>query len=276
LKTGNGNDTINFTLDVGNIIDTGAGNDVINSGLGYDTVNGGEGNDLLIVDYSSYTSFYPAGNWGTSGFYTSIQENGGSHSGNFFMLVDPWSSDRVQFSNIERFNITGSRTNDSIRTGNNNDTINGHQGNDLIYGGGGNDVIEGGEGNDNIDGEDGNDTINGGEGNDIINGGNGNDIINGGLGDDYIIQGLGVNQIDGGAGLDTLLDADFSSLTGDRIYKDDGTTYPLITLADSTQIQNIEYFINLKTGNGNDTINFTLDVGNIIDTGAGNDVIRAC
>jgi Ca2+-binding RTX toxin-like protein len=269
------------------------GNDTINSGLGYDTVNGGEGNDLLMIDYSSYTSFYPADRWGTPGLYTNIQESGSSHSGSFLMLESPWSSAQVHFSNIERFNIIGSRTNDSIRTGNNDDTINGHEGNDLIYGGGGNDVIEGGAGNDNINGEDGNDTINGGEGNDIINGGNGNDIIdggngndiidggngndiiNGGLGDDYITQGLGVNQIDGGAGLDTLLDADFSSLTGDRIYKDDGATYPLITLADSTQIQNIEYFINFKTGNGNDTINFTLDVGNIIDTGAGNDVINS-
>jgi hypothetical protein len=57
------------------------------------------------------------------------------------MMVDPWSSDRVQFSNIERFNITGSRTNDSIRTGNNADTINGAGGSDLIDAGGGADKI---------------------------------------------------------------------------------------------------------------------------------------
>jgi hypothetical protein len=57
------------------------------------------------------------------------------------MRVDPWSSDQVQFSNIERFNVTGSRTNDSIGTGNNNDTINGAGGIDNINAGGGADKI---------------------------------------------------------------------------------------------------------------------------------------
>ncbi|MCZ8065311.1 MAG: hypothetical protein O9287_05090, partial [Microcystis sp. LE17-20D] len=57
------------------------------------------------------------------------------------MLESPWSTDQVQFSNIERFNVTGSRTNDSIRTGNNNDTVNGAGGIDTINAGGGADKI---------------------------------------------------------------------------------------------------------------------------------------
>ncbi|MFM6269894.1 MAG: calcium-binding protein, partial [Dolichospermum sp.] len=74
--------------------------------------------------------------------------------------------DRVDFSGINRFQITGTAANDSITTGGGNDTING---------GAGNDNINGGDGNDNIDGVNGasltpglgeKDTLTGGTGSD--------------------------------------------------------------------------------------------------------------
>ncbi|WNF15812.1 calcium-binding protein [Microcystis aeruginosa] len=279
LTTGNGNDSVIYSLNTNNIINTGSGNDTINSGLGTDTVNGGVGDDLLVVDYSSntysrsvyddnvVTSITSNGAGSYSGYYASPYTYAGSYQGTLYY--------QVNFSNIEKFNITGTIRYDYIVTGDGNDTINGNGGGDYIDAGGGNDTINAGQGDDNILGQDGNDYLRGEEGNDTINGGAGNDVIEGGLGNDVITQGSGINTVDGGDGLDTLVDADFGSLTSNLSFNDSGTTYPNITLPNGTTISNLEYFTNLTTGNGNDSVIYSLNTNNIINTGSGNDTINS-
>ena len=145
LWTGSGNDTINYSVGLRNYenINTCAGNDTINSGSGRDTVDGGEGNDLLIVDYSSNlyagTPTYP------SGIVSSINPNGfGGWNGYFFAYnLSNGDYDIVNFSNIERFQITGTNANDSITTGDGDDVITGGMGNDTINVRNGNDILIG-------------------------------------------------------------------------------------------------------------------------------------
>nr|WP_277883323.1 Calx-beta domain-containing protein [Nostoc flagelliforme] len=233
LTTGSGYDVINYTQRNSNTINTGDGDDTINAGLGSDNVNGGTGNDLLIVDYSSNT--YTGSN---SGINNSVSSNGTGGFNGYYQANNGSVYDTVNFSNIERFQITGTAANDQIRTGDGNDTI------------------IGGAGNDTIDGLGGNDTITGGAGNDVITG------------------GTGINIIDGGEGIDTLVDGNFSSVTS-ALSIDDTNTSKTITLADGTSVTNIELFTNLTTGSGNDVINYTQRNNNTINTGDGDDTINA-
>jgi Ca2+-binding RTX toxin-like protein len=164
----------------------------------------------------------------------------------------------VNFSNIERFQITGTLAGDNIQTGDGNDTIVGGTGNDALTAGGGND------------------SINGGDGDDVINGGTGNDTINAGAGDDVITGGTGINVIDGGAGIDTLVDGDFGSATTAFNVTDTSTiAYAAINLADGTSVTNIERFVNLTSGSGNDVINYSQRINNNFSTGTGNDTINS-
>ncbi|MFM6748372.1 MAG: Calx-beta domain-containing protein, partial [Dolichospermum sp.] len=120
---------------------------------------------------------------------------------------------------INRFQITGTGTDDSITTGGGNDTINGGEGNDTINGGAGNDTINGGDDNDTINAGGGNDTINGGGGNDNINAGGGNDIIDG-VNGASLTPGLGeIDSLTGGTGSDRFILGNATTA-----YYDDGNT----------------------------------------------------
>ncbi|MBE9059207.1 Ig-like domain-containing protein [Sphaerospermopsis sp. LEGE 08334] len=201
----------NFTGTDGNDTITGSSeDDTINPLRGQDTVDGGAGNDLLILDYSS-NDYY-------SGINSSISSNGnGGFNGNY--QTGWYFYDQVSFSNIERFQITGTTVGDSIVTG------------------------------------------------------DGNDTINSGAGDDTIYAGTGINIIDGGDGIDTLTDADFSSATTAITINDSNN--PTITVPDGTSVTNIEKFINVSTGSGNDLISFTQRLNNTVSTGDGDDTINA-
>jgi Ca2+-binding RTX toxin-like protein len=86
--------------------------------------------------------------------------------------------DRIQFANIERFQITGTIANDDIQTiGDGNNTLSGGNGSDYLYASAGADIINGDEGNDSLYGDAGNDTLNGGDGADVISGGSGSDTF---------------------------------------------------------------------------------------------------
>jgi hypothetical protein len=179
-----------FTGTAGNDTITGtAGDDVINAGLGNDNVDGGEGNDLLIVDYSSNT--YAGTSPAAAGMTGSTYSNGNGGFNGYFSAYrnSAYDQDSTSFSNIERFQITGTSANDDITTGD------------------GNDIITTGIGNDTIDG---------GEGNDIINAGIGNDIIN---------NNKGVDTIDGDDGSDTLVNANFALATQSLSFDDTGVTH---------------------------------------------------
>ncbi|WP_413171279.1 beta strand repeat-containing protein [Anabaena azotica] len=131
----------NFTGTSGNDTITGtSSNDTINSGLGYDTVDGGAGTDLLILDYSSVDTNLDVGGIGSS---ISSSSTGGFNGYFYAYYGSFYGTYRVNFSNIEQFQITGTGRSDSISTGDGNDTINGGAGNDNINAGGGNDTING-------------------------------------------------------------------------------------------------------------------------------------
>jgi Domain of unknown function (DUF4347)/Putative Ig domain/Calx-beta domain/Domain of unknown function (DUF4114)/RTX calcium-binding nonapeptide repeat (4 copies) len=123
-----GNDTING----GNGIDTisgGDGDDIINPGLFVfgrllDSVDGGAGVDTLILDQDLANSLVNQ----SLGFDAA--------RGTYFGPVR-------RFSNVERFNIHGSRSDDTITAGDFNDTLIGGQGNDILNGGGGDDILIG-------------------------------------------------------------------------------------------------------------------------------------
>jgi Ca2+-binding RTX toxin-like protein len=218
LNGGAGNDTLNATGSTGdNLLNGGDGNDFIyissQSYLSYppipstlvtQTVDGGKGDDLLSVDYS---------NNATEGITITFNPTTDISS-----IIA--GSDRVNYNNIERFNILGTVYDDNIVGGNGNDTLGtGSSGNDTIDGGKGDDLlsvnysgategvtttfnattniglitagtnrvdynnierlnISGTAYNDKIVGNDGNDTLGtGSSGKDTIDGGKGDDVL---------------------------------------------------------------------------------------------------
>ncbi|MFN4842618.1 MAG: LamG-like jellyroll fold domain-containing protein [Dolichospermum sp.] len=161
LNGGTGNDEIYGEND----------NDILDGGLGNDTLNGGSGTDTLKVDYSAITTV------GISTTVTTPSSGTISAAGNV-----------VNYSNIEKFNITGTTQADNLIGGNLDD---------ILIGGDGNDTLTSGTGNDTIQGGNGNDTITGGTGADSLVGGRGDDI--------YIVDELGDIITEGSnQGLDTV------------------------------------------------------------------------
>ncbi|MFB2808016.1 hypothetical protein, partial [Microcystis sp. BLCC-F209] len=297
LTTGTGNDSISFTGSFNETIATGEGDDTINGGRGQDNVNGGDGNDLLIVNYSSNTyagtTTYPAG------MSSYIYWSGGAWNGSFSAYTNSSCNfERVDFSNIERFQITGTNANDyfdrggygvfNIDGGTGTDTIgtldlssfttnltidnsggtftesngnvvkNVERFNNLTTGTGNDSITFTGSFNETIATGDGNDTINGGRGQDNVNGGNN---INGGDENDLLIIDYSSNTY---AGTTT-----FSAGIGSSIYWSGGAwsgSFSAYTNSsgnfDRVDFSNIERF-QITGTNANDTIT----------TGGGNDII---
>ncbi|MFN6221471.1 MAG: bluetail domain-containing putative surface protein [Dolichospermum sp.] len=143
LTGGSGNDTLNGGAS-NDILNGGAGNDILNPGYSQsstDTVNGGDGNDLLQVDYSNKTS-------ANVGIHLGFQNNNviyhraGTNGDNYEL---------VKFSDIERFDITGTQYDDVFEGRSGNDTFNGGAGNDILIGGLEKDALTGGLGTDRFD-----------------------------------------------------------------------------------------------------------------------------
>jgi Ca2+-binding RTX toxin-like protein len=87
----------------------------------YDIIDGGAGNDLLIVDYS-VSDDGGAMNGGGKG------DTGGLGRFNRFGAAGQSDVDNMDFTNIERLQVTGTSKNDTIWGGNGDDTINGGAG----------------------------------------------------------------------------------------------------------------------------------------------------
>ncbi|MBD2415804.1 hypothetical protein FACHB389_34460 [Nostoc calcicola FACHB-389] len=142
INAGSGNDNIIYTAtapsDNNNILNGNGGDDTLNAGLGADTVDGGIGTDTLIIDYSS------------------LSVNIGSYDGSYRTVN---YNNRTYYSNIERFNLKGGSSDDTLVGGAGNDTINGGAGNDSLIGGAGDDIITQGAGADTVDGGTGIDTL---------------------------------------------------------------------------------------------------------------------
>src|SRR6266446_9995298 len=279
--------TINGTPSNDSLTGT-SGDDTINPFLGDDIVDGGGGNDLVNLDYSAAA---------TGIFYTDpFDAVAGSG------VLGDSSGDRLRFSNIERFHIIGTAFDDVLR---------GVRGADTLNGGAGNDSISGNDGNDFLNGDDGDDTIDPGQGSDVVDGGAGSDVLaadytanskgifytawdpvagsghfgtSDGRDTDYSniervnligttlddsLGASGADSIDGGAGFDKLT-ADYSAETL-SLY-----LVPLVVdnLANGGVLQNIESFVSVKMGPGDDTIN-PGQGDDTVDGGPGSDVLAA-
>ncbi|HEY9694873.1 MAG TPA: calcium-binding protein [Oculatellaceae cyanobacterium] len=218
-----GNDTLNGTS--GNDTINGlAGDDVIAPGLGHDTVDGGTGTDVLVINYAANTY---------SGIQTNFY-NGDRSSGYIYAYYTNSGYNQVNFSNIERYNITGTGADDTI------------------YGAALNDTLIGGAGNDSLDA------------------GAGNDTLDGGAGDDTLDGGTGTDSVDGGTGTDTLRFNYSASTTAINFTSTSSGTLS-ITGAGSVTYSNIEAF-NLTGTNFNDTITGTAN-NDTFNGLAGDDII---
>ncbi|MFN6537616.1 MAG: beta strand repeat-containing protein [Nostoc sp. EkiNYC01] len=121
------------------------GNDTLSTGdSGKDTIDGGAGDDVLSVNYIFNV------NDSTKGIATTF--NATTNIGSITA-----GTNRVNYKNIERLNISGTSYDDNILGNSGNDTLFGSDGKDTIIGGVGNDVLTGGSGDDTLTGGAGND-----------------------------------------------------------------------------------------------------------------------
>jgi Ca2+-binding RTX toxin-like protein/predicted esterase len=152
VKTGHGNDRITQTSLVNDVVFrkddsvfTNRGDDTINLGLGAtDNVDAGFGSDLLIIDYSK-------GDTGTGVYQQLSGSNEDGAWGYAYRSISANNSntlDRIDFSGIDRLQITGTKLNDRLQGWGNNDTLKGGAGNDTLVCGDGTYRLQGGTGND--------------------------------------------------------------------------------------------------------------------------------
>lgn len=183
IKTADGNDVINQPGQINNTISAGAGNDIVKPGLGIDTVDGGAGNDTLYIDYSKGDT-----GSGLTITFDDIKtafdpEKAIGHAVRTFANSSV-PLDKIDFSNFESYDITGTSKAD------------------ILEGGNGSDFLKGGAGNDTLTGNRGNDTLIGGDGNDILSGTNNDnyyDLPNGPL------KPKDIDTLIGGTGADTFV-----------------------------------------------------------------------
>ncbi|MFN4849029.1 MAG: hypothetical protein ACK5H5_03255, partial [Microcystis sp.] len=137
-------------------ITTGSGDDIIKLNVsasgGDGTIDGGLGTDTLILDYSSY-------NYGNYGVYNTDGNTVKARYGSTLI---------ASYSNIERFNITGTQFSDTLQGANLDDILIGGAGNDTLTGGAGNDSITGVNSQSTTPGKGEIDNITGGTGRDTF------------------------------------------------------------------------------------------------------------
>jgi Ca2+-binding RTX toxin-like protein len=136
-------------------IKAGSGSNYVDPGLGFDTVNGGLGGLLatrtLHVDYSQGDT------GGGMQFYASSDKSG---AGKRYISVDDLNGsapllDRVDFTNFDRFEVTGTSKDDYIQGGEGNDDLSGGSGGyDYLVGGRGNDTLRASSGGSTLQGTD--------------------------------------------------------------------------------------------------------------------------
>ena len=161
-----------------------------------------------------------------------------------------------------------------------NGTANGGGGNDTLdaqnstgpndlHGGDGNDVVIGGNFDDNLDGGLGNDRLFGQAGDDTITGRAGNDSVVGGVGTDRLVESINGNavvtntKVTGGNGTDTLSQMEEIELTGNAGNNLlDASAYTLGA-------------VTLNGGDGNDTLAGGAIFGDVLDGGAGTNLVKS-
>ncbi|MDZ8106454.1 MAG: calcium-binding protein [Nostoc sp. DedQUE12a] len=224
----------------------GAGKDEIDGGAGYDYLYGEAGNDTLTA-----TDGYVDGGADVDTLvanYTNLENGAGVHVaylGQSAIFSRQTGLPLLNYTNIEKFNITGTQYADILSGGASNDTL---------KGGAGNDQIEGGAGYDYLYGEDGNDTF---------------------------IDSDGLGYVDGGVGIDTLI-ADYTDLNNGAgvDVRENGifsrlNNSPLLgyTGIEKLDITGTQYADILRGGAGNDFL-YGAAGNDSLNGGAGNDTLK--
>ena len=201
--------------------------------------------------------------------YTVVDTNGNFDTG--FMTINTVATLPLDYivegtssDNLIDVNYTGDPDGDRVdnldnATGTNDDSIRAEGGNDTVRAGAGNDSVDGGTGDDLLLGQAGNDTLIGGDGDDTLVGGEGADSFYGGLGLDI------VDYADSGAGVSVDLSSGNVVASGGDATGDSGMGIDGI-IGSSFNDTLTGFDAEFLTG-GPD------DYTNIIDGGAGNDVI---
>jgi len=256
VNSGNGDDFITGSPDIGDVIDSGHGDDTVNGQGGDDNLNGGNGND--VINGGSGNDVITAGDGtdnvlGDAGHDTILAGDGndsilggtGDDSITGDDGLDTLNGEAGQdfiVGNAGVDSLSGGSENDTLFGGAGNDVISGDDGDDWATGNGGQDAIDGGADNDKLEGGDGLDSLNGNAGNDSVFGGLGNDQIEGGTENDYIL---------GGGGRDTVFDENIAVTT---------------TAATNTSTDTI-------FGNSGDDTIFAQTGNDSVDGGFGNDLV---
>lgn len=202
VYAGAGSDYVNSTIERGNTIDLGSGNDVyIGTGFSknssyYDLVYGGDGSDKFYISTWGSRYYGEAGNdtFYSVGFNNLISGGSGTDTVDYSRqnsdadlagagikvdLANGYATsggDREEdLFSIE--NASGTSYKDTLLGSSGANALWGQSGNDVLKGGGGNDRLYGGNGNDDLYGGSGNDDLYGGRGSDHLTGNSGSDLF---------------------------------------------------------------------------------------------------
>ncbi|MFL5845877.1 MAG: hypothetical protein ACJ762_14410 [Solirubrobacteraceae bacterium] len=146
ISTGAGNDTV-VANELGNVIDTGAGDDSVDGGRGADDIHGEDGRDTVVyggrsTDETVSVQLDNEADDGAPGEGDNIHldvEN----------LTGGAEADTFEGSTLENV-LTGGAGNDEIRAAQSSDKVYGGAGDDYLDGGAGDDVIQPGTGADTV------------------------------------------------------------------------------------------------------------------------------
>ncbi len=275
-------------------VNGGQGNDTLRGGMDDDMVDGGAGNDMVYGDKGNDTLMGGAGK--------DMMHGGEGHDS----IVGGGGNDTMR-GGMGHDRLEGGAGHDMVYGDKGDDYIMGGGGHDMLFGGEGKDLIMADGGDDSANGNQGMDTIHGGDGNDTLRGGRDNDMIDGDAGDDMIYGDKGKDILDGGGGADTVYGDNMMSSpdhTGDMIIGGVEENWSEITdklaLVEGAPGGTIVYGDKLYGGAGNDTIhggnvgntdgastesvtfeypsggqtaNFMFIHGNMLDGGAGDDML---
>jgi Ca2+-binding RTX toxin-like protein len=294
ITTGFGDDTI--TTGVGDdVVRTGSGRDRVDVGSGVDVADGGDNVDGIAKDFSKAKGDIA---W-------SLADNSFSGAaggfGNFEYFIDLKTGSGNDTIVSSAVTYAGQLQDDVVSTGAGNDSAKFFGGIDSYNGGKGRDTLildlsafygdfrtAGVTGATSYSGQVlyinasnqvtfaavENFQISTGSGDDVLAAGRGNDILNGGAGQDRLDVGSGRDSADGGEGIDGIA-KDFSGASTDIRWNLTENTFA----GAAGTFANLEYFIDLKTGSGNDTIVTSAATyagqlqADTISTGAGNDTV---
>jgi Ca2+-binding RTX toxin-like protein len=294
ITTGFGDDTI-VTGAGDDRISSGTGRDRVDVGSGVDFADGGDNVDGIAKDFSKSNRDI---SWNLAENAFSGAPGGFSNFEYFIDLKTGKGKDTIVSSAAT---YAGQLQNDVVHTGAGNDSAKFFGGIDSYNGGKGKDTLilelstffgdfrtAGVSGNRSYSGQVlyqnatnevtfvavENFQISTGSGDDVLTTGRGNDILNGGAGQDRLDVGSGRDSADGGAGIDGIA-KDFSAARTDIAWNLTANTFA----GAPGSFANFEYFLDLKTGSGNDTIVTSAATyagqlqADTISTGAGDDTV---